>query len=626
MLLANAVEISTPVGVVALAVSALAVAGIAWMWKRTRPAPIQPSDAGIDLADERPAVVALLTGGFDLDEAAMPATVIDLAHRGYFTIEKYGKRTVLRLRQRTTDDRPLAPYEQRVLEHIRRSAVDGVTPAEVLTLGEHGVSDRWFRSFRREVTADARAQGLCERRWGVRQLAIVWGLVALAFAAPLLAGQLAPRTVSPLGWGSVGNVLAGVAFVAAFGVAWFARDVTSGDAQIDTAAGREAAAHWLGVREFYLTQDNFEDKEAASVAIWDDHLAYATAMGLARQVERELPFAAESDKRAWSNVTGEWRRVTISYWSLLPFHGQRPVRVALSGLVQAAVFGVLAYVALQIASNDPSATFESLALNDSQLGRVSFVSMLVTIGLGALVLFCVGKVVIGINDLVRRRTVEGLVLRRRSYAEGLDKYAEQVERRLRLPFRINIGGSANQDGRHQRQRNRFVAIDDGTADRIRALRVESRIYDRVAQGATVRITMTPILGYVADVTILAAPANRPSTDRVVHHELITNTVTAAGNRLAGYVSKLTDNVDSDEGRRMLDTPDDEGVTPRSRLATAQGQLDRLRRDPRLRNSPFGGLLDSLGKLAGPGATGAASDTAQPAHPGDVDNDGGEPPR
>ena len=474
-IVADAIEVPTPVGLVALTITAVAVIGIGWIWRSTQPTPLASGPATTDLGGERPAIVALLTGGFDVDEEAVPATVIDLAHRGHFTIEKFGDRTILRLRQHVTDDRQLATYERRVLDHIRRHAVDGVTPAEVLTLGDRGVSERWFRAFAREVTADAREQGLCRRRWGLRQLAVVWGLVIASFAGPLLAGALSPRTTSPLGWGALGNVLSGIALVGALGVTWLARNATTGNAQVDTATGRDAATRWLGVRNYYRSQGEFRSKEAASVAIWDDHLAYATAMGLARQVERELPFQAESDTRAWSNVTGQWRKVKVAYWSPLPFWGQHPGRVLFSGLVQGALAAFVASLAFQVA-NDASVVTESLTLDDDQQAMVSIGAMVVAIVCGALVAYGVGKVVIGVADLFRRRTVEGVVLRRRSYAEGIDKYTEKVERRFRLPFRINLGRSDAQYGARRTQRNRFVAIDDGTRDRIRALRVVERTY------------------------------------------------------------------------------------------------------------------------------------------------------
>lgn len=539
-IIANATQVSTPIGVLAVLITAAAFAGIGWLWRSTAPTRLAPGPAGLDLGDERPAIVDLLTGGFTTESDAVPATVIDLAIRGYYTIEKYGDRTVLRLRQHINDQRPLAAYEQRVLQHIGRNAVDGVTPAEVLTLGEQGVSQRWLQAFGRAVTADARAQGLCERRWGFRHMAIVWGLVAVASIGPLIAYSRAPRVDSPFGWGSPGNVLAGVALVGAGAAAMLARRVTTGDAQVDTAAGREAATRWLGVREYYRSSGNFGAKEAASVAIWDEHLAYATAMGLARQVERELPFEPESDTRAWSNVTGEWRKVKIAYWSPLPFWGQHPGKVIISGLLQGAIAAFVAYGMFQLSSGDSRLVTETLTLGEDRQQTVSLVTMIVAIAAGAVVAYCAAKVVIGVADLFRRRAVEGLVLRLRSYATGLDKYSERVEERYRLPFRIRFGNSHHDHGRRRTQRNRFVAIDDGSRDRIRALQVDERRFREFVQGATVRVNLSPLLGHVSEVTLLSVPEHRRNADPSANQELITRAANAASGRLGGLFSRVSE--------------------------------------------------------------------------------------
>lgn len=539
-IVANASQVSTPIGVLAVVITAVAFVGIGWLWRATAPTRLTPGPTSLGLGDERPAIVDLLTGGFTTEADAVPATVIDLANRGYYTIEKYGGRTVLRLRQHVNDQRPLAAYEQRVLQHIGRNAVDGVTPAEVLTLGEHGVSQRWLQAFGREVTADARAQGLCERRWGFRHMAIVWGLVAVAFIGPMIAYSRAPRVDSPFGWGSPGNVLAGVAMIGAAAAAMLARRVTTGDAQVDTATGREAATRWLGVREYYRSSGNFRGKEAASVAIWDEHLAYATAMGLARQVERELPFEPESDTRAWSDVTGEWRKVKIAYWSPLPFWGQSPGRVVFSGLLQGAIAAFVAYLAFQLSSGDSRLVAETLTLGEDRQQTISLVTMIVAIAAGAVVAYCATKTVIGVADLFRRRTVEGLVLRLRSYATGLDKYSERVEERYRLPFRISFGNGHHDHGRRRTQRNRFVAIDDGSRDRIRALQLDERRFSGFVQGATVRVKVSPLLGYVSDVTLLSVPEHRRNADPSANQELIANAAKAASGRLGGLFSRVSE--------------------------------------------------------------------------------------
>lgn len=570
-IVADAIEISTGAGLVALLITAAAIAVIYVRWQATRPTTLKPGSATMDLGGERPAIVGLLTRGFDVDPDSVPATVIDLATRGHYDIEKYGGRTVLRLRQRPTDTRPLNTYEQRVLDLIRTRAIDGVTPAEVLTLGESGVSDRWLRAFGREVTSEARDLGLCERRWGLRDLAIVWGLVALAFIGPAIAGASAPRTASPLGWGSLGNILSGVAVIGAAAAAWLAYNATAGNAQVDTEAGRQAASHWLGVREHYRTLGSFREKEAAAVAIWDQHLAYATAMGLARQVERELPFSTESDTRAWSRVTGEWRRVKVAYWSPVPFWGQHPGAVAAAGLFQGVIAGVVAYFAYQVASSDTSFINDSVTINENQQTYLSLGAMIVAIVAGALLLYSVAKFVVGITDLFRRRQIQGLVVRRRDYAQGLNKYAEKVERRFRLPFRLPMNfsfGGRNRYGhnrydsdRRYSSRNRWVAIDDGTRSRLRAYRVNQQIYGQFAQGATISVRLSPITGHLSKVTVIAPPSDLTSTDPAAdpsfQQELAGRVTRAVGGRLAKSLDVLKERLPADaqvsqEDRGKLD--------------------------------------------------------------------------
>src|SRR5690606_35378898 len=116
-----------------------------WLWRSTSPTSVDSAGATMDLREERPAIVDLLTGGFEVDDDAMPATVVDLAARGWFTIEDIGDdRIVLRLRQREPVGDELTGYEERVMRHIRSHATDGIVPAPVLTLGPEGVSRRWF--------------------------------------------------------------------------------------------------------------------------------------------------------------------------------------------------------------------------------------------------------------------------------------------------------------------------------------------------------------------------------------------------------------------------------------------------------------------------------------------------
>ena len=111
-----------------------------------------------------------------------------------------------------------------------------------------GVSERWFKGFVREVTKHGRALGLCTKRWGLRHVAVVWVLAIVSFIPAWAVLALSDRTDDPAGWAAVGNLLVGLALLGAIGLVALSTRISKSDAQLDTAAGRDAAAHWLGVR------------------------------------------------------------------------------------------------------------------------------------------------------------------------------------------------------------------------------------------------------------------------------------------------------------------------------------------------------------------------------------------
>jgi hypothetical protein len=86
----------------------------------------------MELGEEPPAVVDLLTNDWRVTADAIPATLLDLAARGYLDLEQYGPGcTVCRVRR--TSGEGLEAYERMVLEHVAGLTVDGVVPAEALT-------------------------------------------------------------------------------------------------------------------------------------------------------------------------------------------------------------------------------------------------------------------------------------------------------------------------------------------------------------------------------------------------------------------------------------------------------------------------------------------------------------
>ena len=586
----DVVDAQPVVAAIALAIAVFAGVGILRLWQSARPKRIEPGAATMDLRDESPAIVDLLTGGFEVEDDAVPATAIDLATRGWYDIEEVaGGNVILRLKSRPDD--PLTAYEARVMKHVDAHSNGGVTPAEVMTIGPDGVSERWFKGFVREVTKEGRKTGLCLRRFDLKHLAIAWLFVAVAVAPAWIVAAASPRVDDPTGWGSVGNLILGIAILAGFAVFWLAARVTRTDAQRDTPAGREAAAHWLGVRDFYRESGRFEDKPAASVAIWERHLAYATAMGLAPVVQRQLPFETEHDRHAWSRATGRWRRVKIRYQALRPGWGQHPGRAAFTGLVQALVFGVFAYFGFYIAR----AESELDGLDDQQRKWVGLVGLIVAIGCSVLVVSAIIRVVIGVADLFPRRTIEGEVVRRRTY-----KSLHRLPRVLQ--WMIYSGRDQHGMDRDMNRRTKYhLAIDDGTDDRIVAYSVESDIYGLAPQGARVRVKVSPLLGYVSQLEVTAPPPRSAASEPGVLHPLVEETTTAAVGTAAGKLGEAltaAESMTDESGQPLLDQTDDEGVSLRERLAESSEQLDRMRSDPRIANSPLAGIFDALGGALG----------------------------
>lgn len=573
---------------IALAVALVSGAGVLWVWLSTRPRKVSPGPSTMELRDETPALVDLLTGGFEVDDDAVPATAIDLARRGHFDLEDYGGKVVIRVRSKAAASDPLTAYEDRILRHVGNHVMaDGTTPAAALTIGPDGVSQRWYRGFVREVTKHGRRLGLCRRRFDLKHLAIAWLLVGVAVAPAWIVIATADRTDDPTTWGSIGNLMLGLAVLCGIGVFLLAGKLSRSDVQADTPAGREAAAHWLGVREAYRSNAGFEDAPAASVAIWERHLAYATAMGLAPEVQRQLPFETEHDRHAWSRATGRWRRVRVRYQSFRPGWGQHPGKVAVGGAIQAIVYGAVAYIALAAARSESQLD----SLDDEQRQWVALGATIVAVVAGLAAVYALVKLVIGLADLFPRRTLEGEVVRNRTYRTG-----------HRLPKVLQWAMWSGQDDHgqtreHRRRTRHHLAIDDGTDDRILAYEVRDSVRRAAPQGARVRVRVSPLLGYVSGVELLSPPPRSAASEPGVAHALVEDTVTAVGGGLAAglddVLARSADITDAD-GRSLLEQTDDDGVTLGQRLEEGREQLDRLRTDPRIAGSPLAGLLDAFG--------------------------------
>ena len=111
-----------------------------------------------------------------------------------------------------------------------------------------------------------------------------------------------------------------------------------------------------------------------------------------------------------------------------------------------------------------------------------------------------------------------------------------------------------------------------------------------------RAVVTSRLGYVREIETTAPPRASAASAPTVHHELVEETTGRAGAALSGSMQTALANLEGatdEHGSAVLDQVDEHGVTVRERLRESNAQIEAMRDDPRLRNSPLAGFLDAF---------------------------------
>ena len=463
-------EFSVPVLVAA------AVVAVVWWFVLTavvavrRPPRIVATGAGgLDLPPEPPAVAGILANDFEVVGETAPAVVIDLAARGVLELDEVqpGK-TICRVRGRHVG--PLADYEQRILAELEAKAVDGVVPADALTTGPELQSKRWHRALASEVVAESQARGLTVARWPRRvTVALSLGLAAivvLLFASSQVGADVADDDTTLLGAiaaavGVAGVVMGGVV------VARLAGSI----AQLPTSAGRDAAAGVAALAATLRDDAALGDLPPAGVTLWDRVFAYAAVFGAAPLAVALLPMGAEDDHRAWSRVGGRWRTVHVRYpRALPPAWGKHPLLAVALALLWAAVAGLVGYGLVELRSADRPAEISASAWQWVDRGTaLAFIPIVLVLA------WCLWVLVRAVPDLWQTHTVVGDIVR---------------DRRFRQWF------SSGDSPKYWC----YLAVDDGSRDRIAAWRVRELLWEQRSQGETVRAAVSPRLGYVRSVT------------------------------------------------------------------------------------------------------------------------------
>ncbi len=311
------------VAAAATAVGWLVAAAALYLVRRPAEPPVGTQT--LQLGAEPPAVANFLVNDFRVTDDAVPATLIDLAARNVVDIEQRGP-GVFYVRLRPEPAEPLNTYEQRVLDHLRARAVDGVVPAEALTTGPGQQSAGWRRRFANEVVSDAQRHGLSRDALGSPVFRML--LVAAAIPAVFV-------------WALWGLEAGGVVLVAAGAIVTWIR---SRHPQRETPEGLAAASRWLGVRAELAANEVFPTHSPLTVELWNRLLAYGAALGVAGGASGPLPMGTESDTDAWSAHGGRWRPVRVVYPRLWPpGWGLDPLVAIVAGMGTAVAGGLGLY-------------------------------------------------------------------------------------------------------------------------------------------------------------------------------------------------------------------------------------------------------------------------------------------
>lgn len=458
----------------------LAAAGVALAWWAAlgavvavrRPPRIRADHGGgLDLPPEPPAVAALLGGDFEVASETAPAIVLDLAARGFVELDEVQPgRTICRVpRAGRVDAGALAAYERRVLDELSSKAVDGVVPADALTTGPAEQSKRWHRALAREVVDDAQARGLTVARWPLRLAAVLGVGLAVIVVLLLVSSEVGGDADDE---GTLLGVLAAAVAVSGLvlGIIVVSR-LGRSLAQLPTAAGREAAPRAVGLATSLRENTALGDLPPAGVKLWDRVFAYAAAFGAAPLAVELLPMGTEDDHLAWSRHGRRWRRVRVRYpRGLPPAWGKHPLLAVALALFWGAVTTLVGYGLLQVAETDRPTEVSSSAWEWVDTGAT------ILLALTAFVLaWCVWVLVRAIPDLWQTRSVSGDIVRARRYRQFF---------------------TSSNDPSYWH----YLAVDDGSRDRIPAWRVSPTIWSQHPQGEAVRAELTPRLGYVRSMT------------------------------------------------------------------------------------------------------------------------------
>lgn len=442
-----------------------------------RPAP------STDRPIEPPAVMALLTNGYDVPTSAVTATVLDLAARGWIRLATVGGELVVVTRGAAVAGDQVRPYEQQVFNHLAGRAFNDVSSAGTLAISQRQLNRRWWMRFDRSVAEHAAELGFTRPRYTPVEILPA----ALCTVTGLLTSWLALRRGTDVAladsWQS--RTLWVVATAALLALAWRVALRATSSAQRPTEAGARRAGEWLG----YRSRLRSRIPSHASVLAPPPQqlaLAHAVVMGVAEHVQDELPVVAENPREAWSEAGGTPHVVRVRY-PMRPGYGQHPMKLAVAGVVVLLVARWLMGFFGRVA--DGEALESLLARAPGQIDLIETVAGLLSRLCWIPILLSLWAIVAGAIDSVATRERVGLVVRARRPVDV-------------LPLANVIKPFAERD-----RFSTYLAVDDGHHTSIAAWLASERT--AAPQGAQARVRATPLLGYVRSSEPVGTATRRP---------------------------------------------------------------------------------------------------------------------
>jgi hypothetical protein len=459
----------------------IALAGIpvvAWlavygfMLLATRPRGVTAAPAHPDLGAEPPAVVSLIANGWDLDEEAAEATLLDLGARGVIELRQPAndpRQTTIHIVQSSPSGLP--PHERLVFDRIADVAVGGVVPIGALTFRDPAKAKAWWKRLRADIIADARDRGLSRPRFTPlhRKLLAVAAVVpgvgvglALAHANATSGDDSRPEfAAGVVTW----LVLAGIG----------GRDV----GERDTENGRSVAGRWLGLRAWLRAHTEFTELPPSAVAVWHRYPAYGAALGTARAATAVIDLGMGNRRRVWSSFGGTWHLVRVRYPRLWPRYGRTA-----TNLTMRAVLALAVGVALILWWRGLLAELSPSVAGDDDIGeRVRRVADVIS-----LVGFLLGFVLAGYGLYALTRVIIDAVAPLRLTGEVL---WVEVWRSTR--------GSENSAAKPWLA---YLAVDDGRADRTTAWGLPYEDVFRCDTGDTVKLLVRRWSRRVDEITVV----------------------------------------------------------------------------------------------------------------------------